>query len=227
MESGVPNHIAVIMDGNGRWAAGRRLPRAAGHAAGFERFVELVRNAAVLGVNHLTVYAFSAENFSRGKREVSSLFSLAAKAITGYEDKLMEHNIKGVVIGDLTNAGEKLKKSIEKTVERLSKNTGMTLYIAFLYGGRQEILKAAEKAAASGEKTLTEDIFKKYLYSPDCPDPDLIIRSGGEKRLSNFLLFQAAYSELYFTDVLWPDFGKDDLDRAIQEFSRRKRNYGR
>lgn len=223
----IPNHIAVIMDGNGRWAKKRLLPRTAGHLAGFERFVQLVENCYDLGVKYLTVYAFSTENTKRDKKEVSALFSLAARAITRYESKLMEKNIKGVVIGDIDMAGEKLAAAIRQSIQNLSGNTGMTLCIAFCYGGRREIINAVNKAIQSGETEITEETFSKYLYTSDIPDPDLIIRTSGEKRLSNFLLYQSAYSELYFTDALWPDFDKAELEKAISDYSGRKRRYGR
>lgn len=223
----IPNHIAVIMDGNGRWAKKRFLPRTAGHLAGFERFVQLVENCHDLGVKYLTVYAFSTENTKRDKKEVSALFSLAARAITRYESKLMEKNIKGVVIGDIDMAGEKLAAAIRQSIQNLSGNTGMTLCIAFCYGGRREIINAVNKAIQSGETEITEETFSKYLYTSDIPDPDLIIRTSGEKRLSNFLLYQSAYSELYFTDALWPDFDKAELEKAISDYSGRKRRYGR
>ncbi|MGI6716455.1 MAG: polyprenyl diphosphate synthase [Eubacteriales bacterium] len=222
----IPGHIAVIMDGNGRWAKKRHLPRTAGHIAGFERFADLVANCRELGVKYLTVYAFSTENAKRDPEEVSALFSLAAKAITMYESKLMKNNIRGVVLGDIDMAGEKLATEIRGCVSRLSQNTGMTLCIAFCYGGRKEIINAVNKAIQSGETEITEDTFKKYLYTSDIPDPDLIIRTSGEKRLSNFLLFQSAYSELYFTDTLWPDFDKAELEKAIADYSGRKRRYG-
>jgi undecaprenyl diphosphate synthase len=222
----IPGHIAVIMDGNGRWAKKRHLPRTAGHIAGFERFADLVANCRELGVKYLTVYAFSTENAKRDPEEVSALFSLAAKAITMYESKLMKNNIRGVVLGDIDMAGEKLATEIRGCVSRLSQNTGMTLCIAFCYGGRKEIINAVNKAIQSGETVITEDTFKKYLYTSDIPDPDLIIRTSGEKRLSNFLLFQSAYSELYFTDTLWPDFDKAELEKAIADYSGRKRRYG-
>ena len=223
----IPNHIAVIMDGNGRWAKKRLLPRTAGHLAGFERFVQLVESCHDLGVKYLTVYAFSTENTKRDKKEVSALFSLAARAITRYESKLMEKNIKGVVIGDIDMAGEKLDAAIRQSIQNLSGNTGMTLCIAFCYGGRREIINAVNKAIQSGETEITEETFSKYLYTSDIPDPDLIIRTSGEKRLSNFLLYQSAYSELYFTDALWPDFDKAELEKAISDYSGRKRRYGR
>jgi undecaprenyl diphosphate synthase len=223
----IPRHIAVIMDGNGRWAKKRLLPRTAGHIAGFNRFAELVENCNDLGVGYLTVYAFSTENASRDKDEVSALFSLAAKAITVYESKLMAHNIRGVVIGDIDMAGKELAAMIRGCEERLSGNTGMTICIAFCYGGRKEIISAINKAIANGETELTDESFSRYLYTSGIPDPDLIIRTSGEKRLSNFLLYQSAYSELYFTDVLWPDFDKTELEKAIDDYSGRKRRYGK
>ncbi|MDD4124836.1 MAG: polyprenyl diphosphate synthase [Eubacteriales bacterium] len=223
----IPNHIAVIMDGNGRWAKSRLLPRTAGHLAGFDKFVDLVKSCDDLGIKYLTVYAFSTENASRGSDEVSALFSLAAKAVGGYESKLMARNIRGVVVGDIDMAGEKLAETIRGCEERLASNTGMTLCIAFCYGGRKEIISAINKAIKNGEAELTEEAFSRYLYTAGIPDPDLIIRTSGEIRLSNFLLYQSAYSELYFTDVLWPDFDKAQLEKAIDDYSGRKRRYGR
>lgn len=222
-----PSHIAVIMDGNGRWASKRLLPRTAGHVAGFNVFVDLVTDCDDMGVKYLTVYAFSTENITRDAEEVSSLFSLASKAIDKYEAKLMQRNIRGVVLGDITLAGEKLQQKINSAVEHLSKNTGMTLCIAFCYGGRKEIIDAINKAISDGNTVFDEKMLEKYLYTANIPDPDLIIRTSGEKRISNFLLWQSAYSEYYFTDVLWPDFDKKELEKAISDYSQRKRRFGR
>lgn len=222
----VPEHIAVIMDGNGRWARARLLPRFAGHAAGLKRLAELVENCNEKGVKYLTVFAFSTENARREKEEVSALFSLAAKAIADYEAKLMARNIRGRVIGDIAMAGKNLAGLILESQKRLSQNTGMVLCIAFCYGGRREIADAVNKAIQSGVKSVTPQTFARYLYDPEMPDPDLIIRTSGEKRLSNFLLFQSAYSELYFTDTLWPDFDKAELQKALLDYSARKRRFG-
>ena len=225
--SAVPAHIAIIMDGNGRWANKRLLPRTAGHAAGLKRFAEMTEICSDLGVKYLTVYAFSTENINRAAEEVSALLSLASKAIDTYCGKLEEKNIRGVVIGDLSMVSPELAQKIKAAEARLAHCTGMTLCIAFCYGGRHELAQAANRALEAGEKRFDDETLGKYLYTAGIPDPDLLIRTGGEKRVSNFLLYQCAYSELYFCDILWPDFDSAALEEALEDFSKRKRRFGR
>lgn len=223
----LPAHIAVIMDGNGRWAGKRLLPRTAGHAAGLKRFAEIAEICSDIGVKYLTVYAFSTENINRSADEVSGLFSLAYKAIDTYIEKLLKKNIRAKVIGDVSMIGDSLLQKIRAAEQKLNDCTGMTLCIAFCYGGRHELAQAANAALAAGEREFDDGTLGRYLYTAGVPDPDLLIRTGGEKRLSNFLLYQCAYSELYFCDTLWPDFDRSELMAAIEDYSKRKRRFGR
>lgn len=223
----IPPHIAIIMDGNGRWAAKRMLPRSAGHKAGFDNFVSTVRECDKLGVSYLTVYAFSTENWQRDKQEVDYLIKLMNSGITGFLPELKEKNIRLSLFGDLTLFDEKSRAMLNQSVETLKDNTGMVLSICLSYGGRQEILRAVNRLLAEGKKNISEEDFKKYLYTAEIPDPDLIIRTSGEIRISNFLLWQSAYAEYYFTDVLWPDFKKEELYKAINEFGKRNRRFGK
>ncbi len=223
----LPAHIAVIMDGNGRWAGKRLLPRTAGHAAGLKRFAEIAEICSDIGVKYLTVYAFSTENINRSAAEVSGLFSLAYKAIDTYIEKLLKKNIRAKVIGDVSMIGDSLLQKIRAAEQKLKDCTGMTLCIAFCYGGRHELAQAANAALAAGEREFDDGTLGRYLYTAGVPDPDLLIRTGGEKRLSNFLLYQCAYSELYFCDTLWPDFDRSELMAAIEDYSKRKRRFGR
>ncbi len=223
----LPEHIAVIMDGNGRWAKKRLLPRTAGHKVGFDRLVDLVTNCNELGIKYLTVYAFSTENLNRESGEVSALFEIAAKGILDYEKRLMAKNCRLRILGDLSLAPQSLADSMRGIQERLSGNTGLTFCIAFCYGGRQDIVNAVKRIIADGVTDIDTESFKKYLYTADIPDPDLIIRTSGEQRISNFLLYQSAYSEYYFTDTYWPDFDLDCLKKALEAYGKRKRRYGR
>jgi len=223
----VPAHIAIIMDGNGRWARKRALPRTAGHKAGFNNFVSTVRECGKLGVSYLTVYAFSTENWQREKSEVDELIKLMNKGITDFLPEMQKNNIKLRILGDLTMFDDSSRKMLEKSVSTLSGNTGMLLSICLSYGGRNEILNAINKMLSEGKASITEKGFEEYLYTSGIPDPDLIIRTSGEKRISNFLLWQSAYSEYYFTDVLWPDFKKKDLHKAIESYISRSRRFGK
>lgn len=223
----LPSHVAIIMDGNGRWANKRLLPRTAGHAAGLKRCADITAYCSDLGIKYLTVYAFSTENLKRDADEVSALFSLVSGAIDTYCERLRAKNIRGVVIGDLSMAGAEVAARIRRAEERLADCTGMTLCIAFCYGGRHEIAQAVNKAIAAGVTVFSDDTLEKYLYTAGMPDPDLLIRTGGEKRISNFLLYQTSYTELYFCDTLWPDFDKQELDAALNDYSKRKRKFGR
>lgn len=218
----IPTHIAVIMDGNRRWARKRLLPAAAGHSAGVEAVHRIVRSCSKLGVKYLTIYAFSTENWARAKDEVNALMFLLDKAIREYVAELMEGNVRLVFSGDLSALPEKTRQSLLDGAARLKDNTGLTLNLALNYGGRQEILAAANKAIAAGIRHLDEETFSSFMYTAGMPDPDLLIRTSGEQRLSNFLLWQTAYTEFYVTDTLWPDFDEKDLIEAIKSFNKRE-----
>ncbi len=229
--SGLPRHIAIILDGNGRWAKKRGLPRTAGHAAGAETFRQIATYCKNIGVDYLTVYAFSTENWKRPGEEVSTIMKLLDKYLREAIATMERDKIKMKVLGDVTALSDELQAEIARTNEISSHYDGFQANICINYGGRDEIVRAAQRYAedyAAGRVTgaLTEEGFAGYLYSADIPDPDLLIRPGGEVRLSNFLLWQCAYSEFYFTDVLWPDFSSKELDRAIEVFRSRDRRYG-
>jgi undecaprenyl diphosphate synthase len=224
-----PQHVAIIMDGNGRWAKKRGLPRLAGHNAGGENIRPVVKIFADYGVKYLTLYMFSTENWNRPRIEVAGLLSLLAKKIDQETQAFHQENIRLVHLGRLDRLSQKLRNKVQAAVELTKNNTGLTLCLAFDYGGRDEIVQAARRIASTGipGNSIDESVFARHLYSPDIPDPDLLIRTGGESRLSNFLLWQAAYSELYFTPVLWPDFGHKDVEEALSEYKRRQRRFGR
>lgn len=222
----IPRHVAIIMDGNGRWAKKRLLPRSAGHNAGMDRMIGLSERAKELGVKYLTVYALSTENLSRPKDELDGLYSLIKKYFLKNVDKLIKGGAALKVIGDLSLLPEDVKEVIEDGVARSPENAEYTFCIALAYGARREIVNACNSLAAKG-LPINEHTLSSNLYTGGIPDPDLIIRTGGEVRLSNFLLWQAAYAELYFSDVLFPDFSDECLDEAVAEFSRRTRRFGK
>jgi len=229
----LPCHIAIIMDGNGRWAAKRALPRSAGHAAGAETFRRIATYCKDIGIKYLTVYAFSTENWKRPAGEIETIMQLLEKYLHEALGKMERDKVKMKFLGDVTVLSSKLQKLISETEELSKKFDGVQVNICVNYGSRDEIIRAAEQYAKQSQKKttltkkpLTEETFSKYLYSADIPDPDLIIRPSGEVRLSNFLLWQSAYSEYYFTDVLWPDFNERELDRAILAYQTRNRRYG-
>lgn len=224
-----PQHVAVIMDGNGRWAKERGLPRLAGHKAGGENIRPVVKAFADHGVRYLTLYAFSTENWSRARVEVAGLLGLLGRKIDQETQAFHQENVRLVHLGRLDRLSERVRKKVKAAVELTRNNTGLTLCLAFDYGGRDEIVQAARRIASAGipGDNMDESAFARYLYSVDIPDPDLLIRTGGESRLSNFLLWQAAYSELYFTQVLWPDFRRKDVQEALSEYRHRQRRFGR
>ena len=224
-----PRHVAVIMDGNGRWAKKRGLPRLVGHNAGGGNIRPVVKIFANYGVRYLTIYMFSTENWNRPRIEVAGLLSLLARKIGQETQAFHEENIRLVHLGRLDRLSEKLRGKVQAAVELTKDNTGLTLCLAFDYGGRDEIVRAARRIASTGVPgdNVDESLFAQYLDSFGIPDPDLVIRTGGETRLSNFLLWQAAYSELYFTPVLWPDFGPKDVEEALSEYKRRQRRFGK
>jgi undecaprenyl diphosphate synthase len=224
-----PQHIAIIMDGNGRWAKKRGLPRPAGHNAGGDNIRPVVKIFANYGVKYLTLYMFSTENWNRPRIEVAGLLSLLARKIDQETQAFHQDNIRLVHLGRQDRLSQKLREKVQAAVELTNNNTGLTLCLAFDYGGRDEIVQAARRIASAGipGDNIDEPVFARYLYSPDIPDPDLVIRTGGESRLSNFLLWQAAYSEMYFTPVLWPDFGRKDVEEALSEYKHRQRRFGK
>ena len=223
----LPRHIAIIMDGNGRWAKKRLLPRTAGHKAGFNTFVDTVDYCNQLGIEVLTVYAFSAENWNRDKKEVEALMDLIGRGIKRYMPDLIEKNIQLHLIGDIERFAPAVRDMLYQSRERLASNTGMKLCICLSYGGRQEIVHAFNELAAEGKKDITAEDVSAHLYTKGLPDPDLVIRTSGEYRISNFLLWQSAYAEYYFADALWPDFGKKELEKALESYAKRERRFGR
>lgn len=235
--SEIPRHIAIIMDGNGRWARKRFLPRVAGHKRGVDTVREVVKHCANLGVEHLTLFAFSSENWRRPADEVSFLMGLFVEALKREVQKLHKNNIRLRIIGDTSRFDEKLLDQIHSSEQLTKDNTGLTLNVAANYGGRMDIMHAIQsfiraqpEAVAkiqSGEQTLDEMLIAPHLSLSDAPEPDLFIRTGGEKRISNFLLWQLAYTELFFTDTLWPDFDTNALDEAIRSYQQRERRFGR
>ncbi len=220
------NHVAIIMDGNGRWAKKRNMPRTYGHKEGMNRVIENVRYASDTGIKYLTLYAFSKENWKRPKEEVSFLMKLIIIYINSQIDELDKNNVKIVVSGDLDEIYPDSKAVIDGAIERTSKNTGLVLNICLNYGSRDEIIRAINLAKKDNKEINSYEDLKEYFYNPSIPDPDLIIRTSGEERLSNFLLMQSAYSELYFTQKLWPDFHKEDFREALENFALRHRRYG-
>lgn len=223
----IPEHVAIIMDGNGRWAKAHGKTRLHGHKAGVDSVREVVRCASDLGVKFLTVYSFSTENWNRPKEEVTGLMDLFAKSILAEMDELHANNVKVKILGDISVLPKKTKQAFDAGVELMKNNTGMTLLPAVNYGGRDEILRAVQKYIESGKKEApTEEEFAKLLDTDDVPDPELLIRTSGELRVSNFLLWQIAYSEFYITDVLWPEFDRYEFLKAIISFQKRNRRFG-
>jgi len=219
-------HVAIIMDGNGRWAQKRGMPRIAGHEAGSRVTRKIVEAAKNRGIPYLTVYAFSSENWRRPKAEIEGLFNLLERFIDEEVGKLKEKGMRIHVIGDITKLSERLQQKIQQTMEITKDNDEIHLTIALNYGGRDEIIRAASAISAQGVRQIDEESFKHYLDTSFMPDPDLLIRTGGEKRISNFLLWQMAYTEIYFTDILWPDFDEKALDEALAWFASRERRFG-
>jgi undecaprenyl diphosphate synthase len=226
--SSLPTHVAIVPDGNGRWAKKHGLPRLAGHREGVLSMLRMIQYISEYPIKYVTFYGFSTENWNRPDPEVNGLFKIVEHFIDEQLDKINEKNIKIRHIGRLQGLPDSLQNAIRKAVSLTANNTGMTLGVAWNYGGRAEIVDAIAKYTADPDRPqpLDEKSFTRYLYTGDMPDVDLLIRTSGEARLSNFLLWQAAYSEYYFTDVLWPDFGKKDIEEALLEYSRRNRRFG-
>lgn len=222
----LPRHVAIIMDGNGRWAKKRLLPRFAGHKSGVKSARMAIEVCVKLNIDALTLFAFSSENWKRPRKEVDLLMDLFVSSLREEAASLHKNNIRMRVIGDRQAFSEKLQKRIEEVETLTAGNVGMTLTIAANYGGRWDILQAAQRAVAEN-RTIDEELFTRYLSLSDLPEPDLFIRTGGEHRISNFLLWQLAYTELYFTDTLWPDFDKARFVEAMRDYAGRQRRFGR
>ncbi|MDO5724741.1 MAG: isoprenyl transferase [Tissierellia bacterium] len=225
----LPNHIAIIMDGNGRWAKRRKLPRSFGHNEGAKRVTEIIRCASNLGIKSLSLFAFSTENWKRPTKEIDALMNILVRFINDQIDELNKNNVKLILLGDESKFEDKVRERLEYAINLTKDNTNMILNIALNYGSQQEILRACNNILKDKDKFDTEidmNTFKKYLYTESQSDIDLLIRPSGELRLSNFLLFQSAYAELYFSDILWPDFNCDQLYKAIVEFQSRDRRFG-
>jgi len=227
----LPRHIAIVMDGNGRWATKRALPRTAGHAVGAETFRRIATYCKDIGIEYLTVYAFSTENWKRSGEEISTIMDLLEKYLYESIERMERDKVKMKFLGDTTVLSSKLQNLIAETEEISKKFDGVQVNICLNYGSRDEILRAVQRYAddlttSNNNIPLTEEEFSKYLYTSGIPDPDLIIRPSGEMRTSNFLLWQSAYSEYYFTGTLWPDFTESELDRAIIEYQSRERRFG-
>lgn len=222
----IPEHIGIIMDGNGRWAKKRFMPRQFGHKAGAEAVRNIVKRCSELGVKYLTLYAFSTENWSRPQDEVSALMGLIVTYLKGEIKELHKEGVVIRTIGDISGLPEKPKKELEKAYETTKDNTGLVLTLAINYGFRADLIQAVNKIIESGEKDIDDKKLRSYMYTSFLPDIDLLIRTSGEQRLSNFMMYEASYSELYFCDTLWPEFKADDLDKAIIEYQHRDRRFG-
>lgn len=228
----VPNHVAVILDGNGRWAKKRNLPRSMGHSAGAKAVEQACEDAYNLGINYLTVYAFSTENWKRSTEEVGAIMTLLRNYLKNCVKRANSNNMKVRVIGDKSGLSSDITATIDNLEKETCNNTGLTFTIALNYGSRDEIKRAVKRMAEDVKNgkispdEVSEDMISSYLDTHDLPDPDLIIRTSGEQRLSNFLLWQCAYSEFYFPEVLWPDFTKEDMIKAIEKYNSRERRFG-
>ena len=223
-----PVHVAIIMDGNGRWANARGLDRLEGHEAGTENIRRILRHAAKCGVRYLTIWAFSTENWRRPEDEVSGLMEILGRALISETEELHSQGAQLRHIGDLSALAPQLQESVKEAMRLTAENNRITLTIAFNYGGRQELIHAVKRMISEGvdPESITEETFANYLYMPELPEPDLIIRTSGEYRISNFLLWQGAYSELFFSPKYWPDFSEDDFDEALINYTHRERRFG-
>jgi len=225
----LPRHIAITMDGNGRWAKSKGKLRIFGHKNGVEAVRDTIEGAAEIGIKYITLYAFSSENWNRPEKEVNALMTLLVSAINKETKTLMDNNIQLKTIGDINKLPLKAQKEIQEAITKTKDNTRMTLVLALSYSGRGEILNAVQEIIKEGKEPeeINEDTFQQYLTTKSVPDPELLIRTSGEYRISNFLLWQIAYSELYFTDTLWPDFRRADLYKAILNYQSRERRFGK
>ena len=223
----IPKHVAIIMDGNGRWAIKQGMNRVNGHAEGVNSVRDVLEISTDIGIKHLTIYVFSKENWNRPEFEVNSLMSLLVATIAKEINSLMERNIRVQLIGEIQDLPRKAGQSIVDIIAETENNTGMTLQLAISYSGREEIINAVNTILKNDIKNITEEEFSKYLYTSGIPDPELLIRTGGEFRVSNFLLWQIAYTEFYITDILWPEFTKYDFLKAVDSYQSRERRFGK
>ena len=221
------NHLAIIMDGNGRWAINRKKPRVFGHKEGAQVAKKIINDCVNRKIPYLTLYTFSKENWSRPPKEVDTLMNLLSTMLESELDNMLRNNIRFNVVGKIEDLPRKTREFTLKSIEMTKNNTGLVLTLALSYGGRQEIIDAINSMINCREKIINEEILKNHLYCPELPDPDLIIRTAGEYRLSNFLLWQSAYAEIYTSSKNWPEFGEEDLEKALDEYERRNRTFGK
>lgn len=226
IQNPIPAHIAIIMDGNGRWAAARGLPRSAGHREGAQAVRRTLEAARDMGIKYLTLYAFSTENWTRPKEEINTLMQLLERTLDEYQKSAQKADYRVLVSGERERLPAGILAKIDELVRSTASNKGLTVHLALNYGARQEIAHAVNQILKEGLKEVTPQDISRRLYQPEIPEPELIIRTSGEQRLSNFLLWQAAYSEFYFTSVLWPDFNKEELQKAVDAYRARKRRFG-
>jgi len=227
LKDNIPLHVGIIMDGNGRWARKRGLPRVMGHKVGVESVRSVIRVARKVGIRYLTLYTFSSENWQRPKEEVSYLMQLLKTLLIKEVDELKRQGVRIRAIGRLGNLGKEVLEALNYAIEKTKDNKDLNLYLALSYGGRQEIVDAVNTMLRLGIKEVDEEKFRNFLYDPELPDVDLLIRTAGEYRISNFLLWHTAYAELYITDVLWPDFREEEFLKAIEDYSKRVRKFGK
>ena len=221
------NHLAIIMDGNGRWANQINKPRVFGHEKGAQTAKKIINECVKRGIPYLTLYTFSKENWSRPEKEIDALMALLSTVLKSEIENMLGNNIRFNVVRKLEDLPEKTREWVLSTIEKTKNNTGLVLTLALSYGGRQEIVDALNMMIKSEVKIINEEILKNHLYCPEMPDPDMIIRTGGEYRLSNFLLWQSAYSEIYVCDKNWPDFDESELDKALKDYEKRNRTFGK
>jgi len=232
MNEKIPTHVAIIMDGNGRWAKRRGLPRVLGHKAGIESVREVIKVSKEVGVKYLTLFTFSKENWRRPPDEVDALMELLKRMLKREVEELHRNNVRIKAIGRIEDLPKNVRNGLIEAIKKTEKNTGLTLTLALSYGGRQEIVDAVKRIArdvAEGKiqaEDIEEDLFRSYLYDPELPDPDLLIRTSGELRISNFLLWEIAYTEIYVTPTLWPDFRREEYLKALEDFKKRERRFG-
>ena len=227
MKNSSINHLAIIMDGNGRWANQKNQQRVFGHEKGAQTAKKIIDDCVKRGIPHLTLYTFSKENWSRPKHEIDTLMILLSKMLKNEIENMLRNNIRFNIVGKIEDLPVKTRDWVSSTVEKTKNNTGLVLTLALSYGGRQEIVDAVNSLIKSEVKIINEEILKNHLYCPEMPDPDMIIRTGGEYRLSNFLLWQSAYAEIYVCNKNWPDFDENELDKALKEYENRNRTFGK
>jgi len=227
MKNSSINHLAIIMDGNGRWANQKNQQRVFGHEKGAQTAKKIIDSCVKRGIPHLTLYTFSKENWSRPKHEVDTLMILLSKMLKNETENMLRNNIRFNIVGKIGDLPLKTRDWVSSTLEKTKNNTGLVLTLALSYGGRQEIVDAVNSLIKSEVKIINEEILKNHLYCPEMPDPDMIIRTGGENRLSNFLLWQSAYAEIYVCSKNWPDFDENELDKALKEYENRNRTFGK